>query len=359
MNPEQLEQLRARNQRIIDAIIAKAQRECPDSIALIGIYGSFYSGDIHPRSDLDLCVLINDERGYNVSHCFILGEVAHDIYCTTWQQLERQAEYADPYVTKLMDLNIVYSHDDASLQRYLELRNKLSAKLNSPLEQSDLAAIRGNLDTASLRYADLSLSNELGEARYAAAEMLYSLELAIYMLNKRYVARSLRRIPHELASMEHLPTDFIQQHQSLVQANSLSAIKRHAAQLLKSVKAFYRQIEQSLRSKPEIKADHLRGSYEEIFSNWKNKMRLATETNDPYLALMTTASCQNFYHHMHNSYAIPAIDLMANFDSEDLAACERAFNTAMEEYRTLYDATRLSVTHYDSLEAFERGYLAS
>lgn len=359
MKPEQLDQLRARNQRLIDAIIAKAQRECPDSIALIGIYGSFYSGDIHPQSDLDLCILINDNQGYKVSHCFILGDVAHDIYCTTWQQLEQQAEYSDPYVTKLMDLKIVYQQDEAALQRYLALRNKLSEKLNSPLNQSDLAAIQAHLATAAQHYADLSLSDELGEARYAAAEMLYSLELVIYLLNKRYVSRSLRRIPQELRSMQRLPEGFIEQHHKLVATNSLDTIKQHASSLLKSVKTFYRQIERSLVNKPAITADNLRGSYEEIFSNWKNKMRLATATNDRYLALMTAASCQNFYHHMHNSYAIPAIDLMADFDSEDLAACEQAFDRAMAEYRKLYDATGLTVTHYNTIEEFERNYLAS
>lgn len=36
-----------RNQKLIDAIIAKADRECPGALAMIGIYGSFLTGDIH------------------------------------------------------------------------------------------------------------------------------------------------------------------------------------------------------------------------------------------------------------------------------------------------------------------------
>lgn len=56
-------QLKNRNNRIIAAIIKKAGLVCPDSLALIGIAGSFHSGDIHERSDLDLCIVINDEDG--------------------------------------------------------------------------------------------------------------------------------------------------------------------------------------------------------------------------------------------------------------------------------------------------------
>lgn len=42
------------NQTIIDSIIKKAKMVCPDSLALIGIYGSIATGDEYDKSDLDL-----------------------------------------------------------------------------------------------------------------------------------------------------------------------------------------------------------------------------------------------------------------------------------------------------------------
>ena len=65
-------------------VIKKANSICPESIALIGVYGSFYTGDIHDKSDLDLCIVINDDEGWKLSSCFILDDVAFDIYCTPW-----------------------------------------------------------------------------------------------------------------------------------------------------------------------------------------------------------------------------------------------------------------------------------
>ena len=35
------------NQKIIDAVISKAEKVCPDSLALIGIYGSVATGDAY------------------------------------------------------------------------------------------------------------------------------------------------------------------------------------------------------------------------------------------------------------------------------------------------------------------------
>ena len=51
------------NQKIIDAVIEKAKKCCPDSLALIAVYGSVATGDEYEKSDLDLLILIDDEQG--------------------------------------------------------------------------------------------------------------------------------------------------------------------------------------------------------------------------------------------------------------------------------------------------------
>ena len=38
------------NQKIIDAVIEKAEKVCPNSLALIGIYGSVATGDEYKKS---------------------------------------------------------------------------------------------------------------------------------------------------------------------------------------------------------------------------------------------------------------------------------------------------------------------
>ena len=85
--------LEIRNDRIIKAILEKEKAVCPGSVALIGIYGSFQTGDIHPLSDLDLLILINDERGWQLGTVFIQDDlgVGHDIYCTSWESLREDA----------------------------------------------------------------------------------------------------------------------------------------------------------------------------------------------------------------------------------------------------------------------------
>lgn len=56
--------MKDRNKTIIDAIIKKAERVCPQSLAMIGVYGSVATGDTYEKSDLDLMILINDDDGW-------------------------------------------------------------------------------------------------------------------------------------------------------------------------------------------------------------------------------------------------------------------------------------------------------
>ena len=101
-----------------DKIIDSVKR-----IHMIGIGGSFCNGDIYEKSDLDLVIVASDvERARSICKCFILGDVAFDIYVTDWSRFSSMSEYKDPYVTKLFDLDIIYTKDSDVEDRYLKLR---------------------------------------------------------------------------------------------------------------------------------------------------------------------------------------------------------------------------------------------
>lgn len=131
--------LEIRNRKIIDAVIRKEQAVCPGAIALIGIYGSFQTGDIHPLSDLDLLILINDDRGWQLGKAFIQEDlgVGHDIYCTTRESLRQDAEYDHPHISKLMDAQIVYCADEKYRIELETLREQVRKKLAEPFGEED------------------------------------------------------------------------------------------------------------------------------------------------------------------------------------------------------------------------------
>ncbi|MDF2892042.1 MAG: uncharacterized protein K0R80_2409 [Clostridia bacterium] len=349
--------LEERNNRIINAIIKKAENICPGSIALIGVAGSFHSGDIHEKSDLDLCIVINDDRARQIASCFILGDVAFDIYCTPWNRLEEMSEYKNPYVTKLLELDIVYCSDAKYMQRYKDLSSKVANKLNQVYSIEDNEKADEFVDKAFKEYANAMLSSEYGECRYTTADMIFYIEFAIYMYNKSYIKKGVKRIPEEISRLKHLPLSFSELYWKVIKAETMEEIKASATMLMKAVKEFVKQMKGRVDTKKEISEADIKGTYEEIYSNWKNKMYHAVDEDNAYLSLMTAASCQGFYDEMYDEYNIDRIDLMRNIKANNLKMSARAFDDAMEEYKKYYDKLNAEVRWYIDLDEFERNYL--
>jgi predicted nucleotidyltransferase len=358
MKHELIAELKNRNARIIGAILKKAHTVCPGSIALIGIAGSFCHGDIHERSDLDLCIVINDNDGWKIADCFILNEVGFDLYCTPWHRLEAMAEYTNPHVTKLLHLDIVYYADDASLARYMALRKTVQDKLDAPYSFADANNVTRHFADAMNAYASVMLSDTSAECKYASARMLLAIEYLIYLANKSYIRHGIRRIPEELRAMKRLPRAYLTDYQQLIAANSQDGIRSCATRLMKNVQAFVTTVNKPFIVKKEISQDSIRGTYEEIVSNWRSKMYLAAQTDDAYLALMTMASCQGFYDEFATEYNIDRVRLFEGFQIDDLPRSAEQFDAAMEYYRCLYTRVGEPIKAYTSIEAFEKDYLS-
>lgn len=97
------------------------------------------TGDFYAKSDLDLLILINDDRGRQLECAFIQDDlqVGHDIYCATWERLQNDARYEHPNISKLMDAEIVYCTDEKYKERLNALRDRAKDILAAPFSEED------------------------------------------------------------------------------------------------------------------------------------------------------------------------------------------------------------------------------
>lgn len=121
------------NQKIIDAVIEKAEKVCPDSLALIGVYGSVARGDEYEKSDLDLLILIQNDEGWQLGTGFILknSKVGYDIYCTNWDRLRYDAACHHAQLSRMIDSKIVYIKNQQAYDELCKLREQAKLFLAS------------------------------------------------------------------------------------------------------------------------------------------------------------------------------------------------------------------------------------
>jgi hypothetical protein len=338
------------HQRILDAILEKERRECPGTLDLLGIYGSVMTGDLHDHSDLDLLILINDPRGYALSKTFILDdeEIGYDIYCTTWEMLEDDAKCGHAHLSKLMDSEAVYVRDESVTGRLEGLKKQARDILASEKRFEAVANIREELCRI---YGHAFVAETIGQRRSWAAYMI-SLSLdAVMIWNGEYFKRGVKRTFEELNGLD-VPHDFETRILKIVQARDYTELGNAIGTLFQSVMQFTER-------KPEKKdpsGESLAGSYEEMFSNWKNKMPEAAKRGDLFSSFMNLASLQFMIEEIGSENNISSFNVMEEFDTVNLEKNAEIFDGALEKYLQEYRKIGMEPVHFTNVEDFVKAY---
>lgn len=351
--------LKDRNPKIINAVIAKAKNVCPGSLAMIGVYGSFATGDFHERSDLDLLILINDDGGRQLGSAFIQEdmETGHDIYCTTWEELEENALYNEPHISKLMDSRIVYCADGKYAERLKLLREKAIGILSSPMSEKDYFKAESLMKEAEHFYMSAVISEDIDDIRAQAGYAVYYLENAVAMLNKRYFRLGTKRVYEELALMENKPDRLCEMIESVMSADSAQRVKDGLTMLVRETMLVFKRVRPALLSpKSPVTANSVGGTYEEMFSNWRNKMYIAAEENNRHLAFMSMASLHAMISELAEQADIDGYNVFENYDPHDLKKTASAFDVLINGFLNEYRKAGIRVTSYRDIDDFVEKY---
>ncbi len=267
------------------------------------------------------------------------------------------ASYDHTFLSQLIDLTIVYFRTPACKERFLELRQRALRMLNRPVTLQTISKAAKQLDQAALAYGNLMLADEIGAARQNAGRLVHHVSNTVCILNHSYFRLGVKHLLHEILAMRLVPENFMDCFNGVVSASSVPQLKDTSTKLIKSVKKLFERIKEETMKTVVPTSDALKGTYEEICSNWSNKVRYAAEHNDGFLALSAGVSCQEFYDAMHAEHGTVAINLMQHFQPHDLQAFAHAFEQAMSLYRQAYQRLNMEPMVYGSMDSFRIDYL--
>ena len=338
------------NQKIIDAIIAKADKVCPGSLALIGIYGSVATGDAYGKSDLDLLLLIENENGRKLGTGFILDDrkVGYDIYCTDWDGLRYDAECNHAHLSKLMDSQIVYIKNEEVSSKLLQLRAQAKQVLESETRFQRAAQLAAK---AKICYANACLYETLGEVRLEAFGVIHYLLDAIMLYHGKYFKRGVKRTFEELAM---LPVDDLFKDTILKVAGSKEVPELRT--FLKSLILYAEDHMRQEKTKAEP-SENLAGTYEEMYSNWRNKVEEAAEKDNLFASFMNLCNLQFMLLHLSDQVEIGDFRILDEFSPDHLAENIRTVDAYLQKYEQIYEQAGIRVNRFADVDAFAESYL--
>ena len=138
----------------------------------------------------------------------------------------------------------------------------------------------------------------------------------------------------------------------IVQAKNYIELGLNLGTLFKSVMRF---TEYGARREEPTK-ESLAGTYEEAYSNWKNKMPEAAERGDVFASFMNLASLQYLFDGIAAENNISKINVLEEFDAGDLAKNAKTFDDALEEYQQEYAKLGMEPVRYADVDAFVKEY---
>jgi hypothetical protein len=358
MDERTKQQLFDKNNLLINMVIERAKRDFPEDIAIIGLTGSFSTGDYHEKSDLDLIIINNTDRGWEIASCFILGDVGYDIYCTPWEtRIEAEASLKSPMVSCLVDLQILYCAKPEYLEKFNSYKQRALDSLAKPIGRECIERAKECIDIAKQEYANTLLSEDIGNVRYAAGGVVYNLINAVVNLNNTYFKRGIKRYLEQLATFQYMPEEFEKKYMAVINAKTIQETRNASFEMLKSVISLHDEMYATLVKKPVPTYENLCGTYEELWCNCRNKVIVSTESkNKPYLYHVALGA-QNFLDEMTEYRGTKKFNLMKYFDSDNLTAFKEAFLRVMEEYLEEYHKVGRKVERYDSFEQLYHHYM--
>ena len=360
MNETIKEKLLNKNEKILNMVIERVKRDFLDDIAIIGLSGSFSTGDYHEKSDLDLIIINNTENAWEISDCFIFNDVGYDIYCTPWEgRIEDQSNLNSQMISCLTDLKIVYCAKPEYMDRFNAYKQKALDSLAKPIGRECLDLAKKYIDKAKQHYAETIISDDMGTVRYSSCGVVYYLLNALVRMNNTYIKLGIKRYREQITSYKYLPENFDKMYMSVIEAKTIGEMRDTSRDMLKSVVRLYDEMREKFVEKPKPMHDNARGTYEELWCNCRNKVIVSCDSGNISYAYHAAMDAQNYLDEMTDTIGTKKFNLMQYFDADNLQLFKEAFLRAMDEYLDEYNKIGLKVRKFDTFEELYNHFMKS
>ena len=359
MENSKREELLERNNKLTSVVLKQIEEKCPGTVDLIGIAGSFCNGNFYEKSDLDLVIISNDVgKSAILNNCFILDDVGYDIYVSDWSRFEHMARYDNCFVTKLKQLDIVYIRDDSCLQIYRKYQDELNRTVNDDVSIKD--KVNKYYDKILFEYKNMTtIRDNSCKLFYKKLGLIMSyIENIIYLMNKEYVHGGTKNILDEIRGMKSVPANFVDKYLTLLSGNNLQIIDA-LDRIIKDLRNYYNLevvditnlvVKKCEVQKKKLSGDDLIGTYEELFSNYYNKMYHAIDINSRYLSFRTMVDAQNFFDEIYVQFDISDYNLIGKYNPNNLEENANNFVLFLSYWKSLYDSFDMAIKEYNEIE---------
>jgi len=292
--------------------------------------------------------IISDTRPYiGLARTFIINGVGYDFNQVPWESFERDADGRGHYPCVLADGVVLYSKNEAELQRFLCLRAKFFAHLADPayMYERGLEWLGSAMDI----YKAMMFEDAVGRARVAAIGIAHHLAIAVACFNQTY-NRDYRRV-EDLRAMEHVPEGFDGLYGRIVAAKAVDELRALCHALISITREFFKAND---RRPPKAKTpdyQYLADWYQEC-SYYFRRVYHFCEQGDAWQAFGQSGVLQTDLEEFAAEFHLPGPDILTHFDAGNLGAYAEKVKRAEDSIIAAIAAAGVALDAYADVDEF-------
>ena len=237
------------------------------------------------------------------------------------------------------------------------LRKKASEILQKPFSYDDYTKAENMLKEADHFYMSAMTAEKISDIRTQTGYALYYIENAVAMLNKKYFRYGTKRAYEELEAMERKPEGLCKMIESVLSADTEEQIKNALTLLVRETVRVFQSVKSEIPTEKKPAAEVIGGTYEEMFSNWRNKLYYASETQDRHLAFMSITNLNAMLSEISSEAEIGDYNVFDGYDPNDLQKTAQAFDGFLKEYLKEYQKAGIEPNRFKDIDSFVKNYL--
>lgn len=349
------------NNRFVDWIISRAEKQFADDVSMVLIYGSHINGTANSSSDVDCYYIPKTDRGWEFGVDCIIDGVGYDVFGMSWQRVERIANLEETLLPLVGDVKILYCSSHEDMQKFEALQTKM--KNNLADRDYSFAAAARRCEKSAEMCALMSHSNDMCNVRKYAGSAIMSLADAVAVFNNDYYHFGLKKQFEDLSHrFGNVPKDIVGEYKNIIEANSIEEIKAHTLKMHGSVCSYLNvsDVLPAVSEKPapvpeKINASWLAELYEEIRSTF-NKIYVCCKDKN-YILAFISAVCLQRDLDSNMEDGCPKYDVLSSFNFKKLDEFAETVHKTENDFVSFIEQNGGHIKRYGSFEDFEAAKL--
>lgn len=258
------------------------------------------------------------KRGEELAQTFILEGVGYDIWCVTWERLEKFACLEEYNITCLADSEVLYARSEGESARFEALKYKLADNL-ADSRKARVCALQ-SYEQAKDIYLEMLFASG-SDVRLGAGHILDYLARAVAFTNNSYFKKSQTDQLHELDRMENVPEGFPELYNKTLFEKDEAQQKKDCYELICLIRKYLEENGMSNEKKGPCEHNYqdLADWYGELSYTWL-RIRHYVQADDRTKVYMWGVYLQSELNQVCEDFGLDKMELMVHYDADDMRA---------------------------------------